>query len=171
MSANGRGKIGDKELEYVVLKFISEHGEPKESEICAALPANSQRIVSVLKMYVKAHVLNLRQDDTSYTSKRYSLTGLGQFCFCIKDIDGSITGNGFKIVECGELDLEGKDIGRITLLLQDLKKKRWMGYPRPLTGPEAHLSLMVSRFWGALVSIPYFLYIEEARSVHLRSSP
>ncbi len=126
MSAQGRGrgkKIGDKELEYIVLKFVADHGEPKESEISAALPANSLRVVGILKMYVRAGVLNLRQDDTSYTAKRYSLTDFGEFCLSIKDIDCAITRDGFKIVECGELDLEGKDVRRITLLLRDLKKE------------------------------------------------
>ncbi len=36
---------------------------------------------------------------------------------------------------------------------------------------RGHINRIVSRFIGALVSIPYFVYIEPARSMHLPSSP
>ncbi len=123
MEPKGRGKqIGDKELEYMVLKFIADHDAPKESEIYRNLPANNTRIVRCLKTYVESRVLELLQDNSSYTTKRYALTDFGEFYLIVKEIDCSISHGNFKIVKCGDFDLEGKDFSEATKILKDLKK-------------------------------------------------
>lgn len=124
MEPKGRGKqIGDKELELMVLSYVANHDSPKESEICKNLPANNMRIVRCLRSYVDARVLELIQDNTSYTTKRYTLTDFGEFCLSMKEIDCSITHGSFKVVRCGNFDLEGKDFREVTRILKELKKK------------------------------------------------
>ncbi len=123
MEPKGRGKqIGDKELELMVLSYVADHDSPKESEICKNLPANNMRIVRCLRSYVDGRVLELIQDNTSYTTKRYTLTDFGEFYLVVKEIDCSISHGNFKVVKCGDFDLEGKDFSEAARILKDLKK-------------------------------------------------
>ena len=117
------GQIGDKELELMVLTYIANRDSPKESEICRNLPGNNTRIVRCLRSYVDAKVLDMSEDKTSYSSKRYKLTDFGEFCLSVKEIDCAITHHNFKVVRCGDFDLEEKDFREVTRMLKDLNKK------------------------------------------------
>ncbi len=123
-SDDGVKRLGDKELEYLILRYISEHDGAKESEITKAIPGRTLRVAHCLKTYVGSGVLEMRYSDRSYTAKHYSLTDLGRLHLYLKRIDCSTMHENFKIVECEELDFDGVDLLAITELLANLGKRK-----------------------------------------------
>lgn len=117
-------KIGDKELELMILRYVAEHDNPKESEICQAIPARTLRVAEHLRQYCDRGVLAMEYSETSYTVKRYHLTEFGEFCLSIKEADCATLNGNFKFLDCAELDLKGKDLRTMTLMLQAMVKKK-----------------------------------------------
>ncbi len=140
-STDGIKRLGDKELELLILRHISENDGAKESEICRAIPARNARIVGYLTHYTGIGVLEMRFSDVSYTSKLYSLTELGEFILCLKVIDCSTVRGNLKVAECGEPDFGGENLRTLTRRLRRLcaeRSDRWdIGPRRPLASGSA----------------------------------
>ncbi len=122
-STDGIKRLGDKELELLILRRISENAGIKESEICRTIPARTARIVGYLTHYVGIGALEMRFSGTSYSCKRYSLTGLGEFLLCLKEIDCSLVRGNLKFAECEARNLSGENLGPFTEKLRDLGKR------------------------------------------------
>ncbi len=113
-------RIGDKEIEYLILKYIAEHEGAKESEICGAIPARPFRVAGYLKDFVSGDLLELRQDDSTYTVRRYTLTPLGRFLLSVKVLDCGMVHGSFKVSEMEDIDLGGRDLTEETEMLVGL---------------------------------------------------
>lgn len=116
-------RLGDKELEYLILRFVSEHPGAKESDVCKAIPARPLRVADRLKDFVSGGVLELKQDDSSYTVRCYTLTEPGEFVLSLKAVDCAMMHKGFGTDDIGDLDLRGRDLSELTRMLKELREK------------------------------------------------
>lgn len=133
-STDGIKRLGDKELELLILRYISENDGVKESEIYKAVPARIARTVGYLTHYTGIGVLEMRHSDVSYTSKHYSLTELGEFLLSLKEIDCSTVPGNLKFVECEGRDLGGENLRPLTRKLKKLGRREAAPAPTPKGG-------------------------------------
>ncbi len=130
-STDGIKRLGDKEIELLILRYISENADVKESEIYRAIPARIARTVGYLTHYTGIGVLEMRYSDVSYTSKHYSLTELGEFLLCLKEIDCSTVRGNLKFAECEERHLGGENLRTLTKKLKKLGMREIGPAPMP----------------------------------------
>ncbi len=130
-STDGIKRLGDKEIELLILRYISQNADVKESEIYKAIPARIARTVEYLTHYTEIGALERHYSDVSYTTRNYSLTELGEFLLCLKEIDCSTVRGNLKFAECEERDLGGENLRTLTRKLKKLGMREVEPIPTP----------------------------------------